>query len=214
MEDKRLYYYGVGLSKIRRFPFVVRTEKNLEGIGYVLKVESDVVSSKEALFRAAEMVRSLPKETPEEAEERKRQAKKLKAAKKAAKEHIPPVPNLPKKKTKTFQSEFPEPAVAKDGDVATHCDNDGHHKAIVLRVVGDKALSLFFTSNPRWGRRKKRLATSEELSLAGMRVISKTYLSPAIRPARDFVLAGFTFPSDRVEELYDEFYCNGPRSCQ
>lgn len=90
------------------------------------------------------------------------------------------------------------------GQVATHCDGHGSHRALILRP-GPMTLALFVTSNPRWSRRARRL-TDDEAALLGKPVGIVDYFAPVIREASDFTPGATTFPKHRVEALLVEFF--------
>lgn len=90
------------------------------------------------------------------------------------------------------------------GQVATHCDGQGSHRALILRP-GPMTLALFVTSNPRWSKRSRPLA-DDEAALLGKPVGNVNYLAPVIREASDFVPTRTTFPAHRTEALLVEFF--------
>lgn len=94
-------------------------------------------------------------------------------------------------------------AIVSTGDVSVH--NDGErHWAIVLDVQGDDCEALFFTSNPDWAS-YTRLATKDEVALAGFVASRPTYLAYVVRSRWDFFPRGIRFPEHRIETLRQEF---------
>lgn len=95
----------------------------------------------------------------------------------------------------------------KPGDVVVHGDGNATHKAILLKLKStpDRALCLFFTSNPEWGVVSRR-ATKDEIALVALVERRETYLTSAIRPVEDLSPTGLTFPEHRIPELLMEFF--------
>lgn len=90
------------------------------------------------------------------------------------------------------------------GVVAMHVDSEGQHLCIVLEPFDDFYWrTLFFTSNPRWGRRR---ASEDELALAGYVRTKRTYLAGLlVRAHSELIPTRRSFPSHRVVGLLEEF---------
>ena len=99
--------------------------------------------------------------------------------------------------------DLPQPGDISVGSVATHDDGDGHHQAIILDITNSSAWALFFSSKP-YGR-VTRLATKEEISLAGFVYSKPTYLNLVMRHVIDFFSMGISFPEHRIEDLRREY---------
>ena len=104
----------------------------------------------------------------------------------------------------TKYDSIPTTRALKPGSVANHMDDLCVHRSIVLDVDDQLVLALFMSSNPHWNSRS-RLASKEELSIAGYRANRVSYLVPVIRSIKDFVAIGWEFPDYRLEELREEF---------
>jgi hypothetical protein len=98
----------------------------------------------------------------------------------------------------------------KIGSVAMHEDYGIQHMSIVLNIQQNgRVPCLIFTSLPEWKRkttRKHRLATKEEIALAGMVITKPTYLTSSIKYVQEFCPTGAEFPIHRVKDLYLEFF--------
>lgn len=90
-----------------------------------------------------------------------------------------------------------------EGSVARHHDSWGDHFVVALRLRenGDVAC-LFFTSNARIGR----LATNEEIGLAGFVTKKTTYVRGLVKSAKDMFPTGIVWSKERVDALYKEFF--------
>lgn len=90
------------------------------------------------------------------------------------------------------------------GSVADHTDDVCAHRAIVIDIDNQLALALFISSNPHWNPHA-RLASKEELAIAGYHAKQASYLIPVIRSIKDFIFFGLSFPDYRLQELREEF---------
>jgi len=100
--------------------------------------------------------------------------------------------------------DLPQPGDVSVGSVATHDDGDGNHQAIILDLPNStSAWAVFFSSKP-YGR-VSRLATKDEIALAGFVSSKSTYLNLVMRPVIDFFSCGITFPEHRIEDLRKEY---------
>jgi len=89
------------------------------------------------------------------------------------------------------------------GAVAFHVDPEGQHLGILLQEVSLGMWQvLFFTSNPKWGKRR---ASQGELALAGHITTKVTFLAMVVRSDVGLIPTQHSFPPHRVEALIAEF---------
>lgn len=90
------------------------------------------------------------------------------------------------------------------GAVVLHTDGEGHHKAVLLRDLGNGLWAmLFYTTHPYWSA-WYRLATTEERAFARVRSSKRTFLAYAERSVNELSLLGASFPQHRTEALLRE----------
>ena len=90
------------------------------------------------------------------------------------------------------------------GSVVIHQDDRGEHIALILDLDDQYTMALFFSSLA-YGMRS-RLATLEELALAGFVYTKQTFLCLVHRQTNEFYPhQGLEFPAHRIQELRMEF---------
>lgn len=91
-----------------------------------------------------------------------------------------------------------------DGRVATYCDEGREHQAIIITVIGDNALALFFTSKASWAKKTRR-ASNDEMAAANFISSRRTYVSLVLRPLDGFIPTFRMVPELLLSELKKEF---------
>ena len=90
------------------------------------------------------------------------------------------------------------------GSVVAHRDEGGEHIALILDLDAQYAIALFFGSYG-YGM-DSRLATVEEMALAGFVYTRETFLCLVHRQTNEFYPhQGLEFPAHRVQDLRKEF---------
>lgn len=108
---------------------------------------------------------------------------------------------LKKGKASSFTED--SPSWFKPGDVVMHYDGSSHIGILLKEKRPGFWLTIFFTSNSSWGI---RLATKEEVALAGFYGGKRTYIALAgIKPDTEFSKLGYSFPKYRVMDMIKEF---------
>lgn len=126
-------------------------------------------------------------------------------------------PNNIMEMAESILNKIPEPKKQKEklelkpGTVAVHSDLGFEHMSIILKIrENGRVPCLVFTSSPEWKRggksRKHRLATTDEIALAGMVTTKTTYLTSSVKYLSEFEPTGVEFPMHRVHDLYREFF--------
>ncbi|MCK9567616.1 hypothetical protein M0R72_01540 [Candidatus Pacearchaeota archaeon] len=100
--------------------------------------------------------------------------------------------------------ELPQLGDVSVGSVATHDDGEGHHQAIILDLPNATSAWAIFFSSKQYGR-VTRVATKDEIALAGFVSSKTTYLNLVMRPVIDFFSCGITFPDHRITDLRREY---------
>jgi len=101
-------------------------------------------------------------------------------------------------------TELPGPGEIQIGDVAIHGDSEGSHYAIILDFPDNVFVwALFFSSKPYGDR--FRVATNDEMALAGFAPSRTTYLNLVLRSATSFYSSGIYFPEHRIKDLRQEY---------
>jgi hypothetical protein len=101
------------------------------------------------------------------------------------------------------ERERTERIASEIGRVAVHCDDQGHHLAVVLDPDGPECFALFITSRIGWAK-GARVMTAEEAALCRV-AHGSSHFVPVVRPRTQFTLRSSQLPAWRVAELLREF---------
>lgn len=95
------------------------------------------------------------------------------------------------------------------GRVCQHCDGDGHHKFIPLKIENDICKGLMVTSNPNWANKVRKISNEEKVFLSLVREKYNSYFALTTVAKSDLFLTNKSFfTQDRINDLIKEFIPN------